>query len=71
MSALLQEILDQKRLRRLDLAALPFPEKVKIVVRMRDALSSIVATRVGVARQDSRLSIDSTSDLAKTPKNRR
>jgi hypothetical protein len=62
MSDLLQQILEQKRLRRRELAALPFPEKVKVVLRMRGALSSIAASRAGMARRDPQLS----SDLVKT-----
>lgn len=50
MTALLQEILNQKRLRRQELAALPFPEKVRIVEKMRGALSSIAAIRAELSR---------------------
>ena len=41
MSALLQHILEHKRQRRLELAALPFPEKVRIVEQMRDTMTRI------------------------------
>ena len=43
MSALLQQILAVKRQRRLALAALPFPEKVRIVEQMRQTLTSVRA----------------------------
>lgn len=50
MTALLQEILNQKRLRRQELAALPFPEKVRIVEKMRGAISSIAAIRAELSQ---------------------
>ena len=39
----MQQILEQKRARRARLAALPYPEKVRIVERMRDAALRIKA----------------------------
>jgi hypothetical protein len=47
MSTLTQHILEDKRQRRLELAALPFPEKVKIVEQMRETVRRI--RRAGVS----------------------
>lgn len=44
MSALMRQILEGKRQRRLELAALPFPEKVRIVERMRETMTRIRAS---------------------------
>lgn len=43
MSALLSQVLAAKRQRRLALAALPYPEKVRIVEQMRQTLSGFRA----------------------------
>jgi hypothetical protein len=43
MSALMRQIIEHKRQRRVALAALSYPEKVKIVERMREAIISIKA----------------------------
>ncbi len=43
MSPLTAQILEQKRQRRQSLAQLPFPEKVRIVERLRDASLRISA----------------------------
>ncbi|GDY19688.1 hypothetical protein LBMAG56_10330 [Verrucomicrobiota bacterium] len=43
MSALLQQVLAAKRQRRLALAALPFPEKVRIVEQLRQTLAEVRA----------------------------
>ncbi len=43
MSPLTSQILEQKRQRRQTLAQLPFPEKVRIVEKLRDANLRIVA----------------------------
>lgn len=51
MSALLQQVLAAKRQRRLALAALPFPEKVRIVEQLRQTLAN---TRGGTTRQNPR-----------------
>lgn len=48
MSTLMRQIVDQKRRRRLVLAALTFPEKVRIVEQMRESIASI-KTRGGLA----------------------
>lgn len=44
MSPLTTKILEQKRQRRLALAALPFPEKVRIVEKLRDASKRIATS---------------------------
>ena len=41
MSALMRQVLERKRQRRRELTAMPFPEKVKIVERMREAITHI------------------------------
>lgn len=43
MSPLMQQTLEQKRLRRARLMSLPYPEKVRIVEQMRDAALRIKA----------------------------
>lgn len=43
MSPLMRQILENKKQRRLELAALPFPEKVKIVEQMRETMKSLRA----------------------------
>ncbi len=48
MSTLMRQIVDRKRQRRLVLAALTFPEKVRIVEQMRESIAPI-KTRGGVA----------------------
>lgn len=45
MTALTAEILKQKAARRRELAALPFPEKVRIVEKLRDASKRIAQAR--------------------------
>jgi hypothetical protein len=44
MSPLMRELLEHKRQRRRELAALPFPEKVKIVEQMRETTTRIRAS---------------------------
>jgi hypothetical protein len=44
VSALLQQVLEPKRQRRRELAALPFPAKVRIVEQMREAVPRIRAS---------------------------
>jgi hypothetical protein len=44
MSALMRQIIARKRRRRLELAALPFPEKVRIVEQMRETMTRIRAS---------------------------
>ncbi len=44
MSALMRQIFERKRQRRLELAALPFPEKVRIVEQMRETVTRIRAS---------------------------
>jgi hypothetical protein len=44
MSPLTSQVLEQKRQRRQALAALPFPEKVRIVEKLRDASKRIAAS---------------------------
>ena len=51
MSALMRQVLEHKRQRRRELAALPFPEKVKIVERMREAIAHINVSSAPVVRQ--------------------
>ena len=51
MSALMRQIVEQKRLRRVALAALPYPEKVRIVEQMRE---SITAIKANAARRPTR-----------------
>jgi len=41
MSPLMLQVLEDKQLRRKTLAALPFPDKVRIVQRMRDDLVAL------------------------------
>jgi hypothetical protein len=50
MSPLTAQILEQKRHRRQALAALPFPEKIRIVEKLRDASKQIAtaAARQGL-----------------------
>jgi hypothetical protein len=48
MSPLMQELLEHKRQRRRELAALPFPEKVKIVEQMRETTARIRASTLQV-----------------------
>lgn len=43
MSTLLRQIVEQKRQRRIALAALSYPEKVRIVEQMREAMTHIRA----------------------------
>ena len=43
MSPLMRQVLESKRRRRVELAALPYPEKVKIVEQMRKAMIGIRA----------------------------
>lgn len=43
MSPAMQQTLEQKRARRAQLMALPYPEKVRIVARMRTAARQIKA----------------------------
>ena len=52
MSPLTTSILEQKRLRRQALAALPFPEKIRIVEKLRDASKQIAnaAARQGLRK---------------------
>ena len=53
MSPLTAQILEQKRQRRQTLAQLPFPEKVRIVEKLRDASLRIAesARRQGLRKQ--------------------
>lgn len=53
MSPLTDQILEQKRQRRQTLAQLPFPEKVRIVKKLRDASLQIAesAKRQGMRKQ--------------------
>ena len=51
MSALMRQVFEPKRRRRRELAALPFPEKVEIVERMREAISHINKSSARVVRQ--------------------
>ena len=44
MSPEMQKLLEQKQSRRRRLAALPYPEKIRIVVQMRDACLRIKAS---------------------------
>jgi hypothetical protein len=52
MTPLTASILEQKRLRRQALASLPFPEKIRIVEKLREASKKIAtaATRQGLRR---------------------
>ncbi len=52
MSPLTTSILEQKRLRRIALASLPFPEKIRIVEKLRDASKQIAsaAARQGLRK---------------------
>ena len=50
MSALMRQVLEHKRQRRRELAALPFPMKVKIVERMREAIAHINTSSAPVVR---------------------
>lgn len=43
MSPLTTSILEQKRLRRIALASLPFPEKIRVVEKLRDASKQIAS----------------------------
>lgn len=43
MSALMRQVLVHERRRRRELATLPFPEKVKIVERMREAIAHAIS----------------------------
>lgn len=45
MSTLMRQIVHQKRQRRVALAALPFPEKVRIVEQMRESTGLIKTMR--------------------------
>ena len=47
MSPLMREVLAQKQARRARLAALPYPEKVRIVAQLRDAALRIKASAQG------------------------
>jgi hypothetical protein len=53
MSPLTASILEQKRLRRQALASLPFPEKIRIVEKLREASQQIAAAaaREGMRKQ--------------------
>ncbi len=48
MSTLMRQIVDQKRQRRMVLAALTFPEKVRIVEQMRASIA-LIKTKGGAA----------------------
>jgi len=48
MSTLMRQIVDKKRQRRMALAALTFPEKVRIVEQMRESIAPI-KTKAGAA----------------------
>jgi hypothetical protein len=50
MSPLMRQILAHKRQRRLELAALPFPDKVRIVEQMRETMTRIRASAPAVKR---------------------
>jgi len=50
MSPVMQQVLEQKRRRRSELAALPFPDKVRIVEQMRETMTSIRAAAPLTAR---------------------
>jgi hypothetical protein len=52
MSPLMRELLEQKHQRRRELAALPFPQKVKIVERMRETTTRIRACAKPVRKAD-------------------
>ncbi|MEI8341972.1 MAG: hypothetical protein WCH43_10615 [Verrucomicrobiota bacterium] len=47
MSPQMRELLEQKQARRVRLAALPYPEKVRIVAQMREAALRIKAATSG------------------------
>ena len=47
MSPEMRELLKQKQARRVRLAALPYPEKVRIVMQMREAALRIKAATTG------------------------
>ncbi len=47
----MQQVLTDKRRRRREVAALPFPEKVKIVERMREDLTPLRASTMPLARR--------------------
>ena len=49
MSPEMRELLKQKQARRVRLAALPYPEKVRIVMQLRDAALRIKAATAGRA----------------------
>ena len=50
MTALMERVLADKRRRHRELAALPFPEKVKIVELMREAPTALRASKFGHGR---------------------
>lgn len=67
MSPLTAQILEQKRQRRQTLAALPFPEKVRIVEKLRDASLRIAAVARLNGLRKPNVAEDSPTDTIEHP----